>query len=280
MVEAPRIRILYDSLKFTTNKKIIDACGPSYKRIGINMIGYYIKEWWFVGKYIYLYLISKNKKPYVIRTHMIIYGKIIINDDKKYPNLTPFFILELDDGTTLTWYLSQITLLDPNCNNDMVKSNYTTCSSKKSITDSKRLQIYDISSEFYDNDKHIEHLLLGLDKYRNDIFVDFLLDQEYFPGIGNISQQEALYRCKILPMEKISNYNNRILKKFINCFVKELANVIGLLYRSYLDKLSDIPHNPVLQIYSKRYCPLGHKTITKYLGFRDRKTTWCPICQK
>lgn len=279
MVEAPRIRILYDNLKFIKNKIIINASGASYKRLMINLQGYLIKKWWFAGKYIYVNLID-DEKQYVIRTHLMMYGKIIINNSESFPKLTPFLILILDDNTTLTWYLSQIKILDPNCDTDSIKSNYTICSSKKSITDSYNMMHYDISNKLYNYHAHMKHLLNGIDTYRDDIFVDFLLDQTYFPGVGNILQQEALYRCQILPTKEISKFGTkRELKKIVMCLVDGLKIVVNLLYQSYLDKLSNNVHKPIFKIYHKSYCPLNHKTITKYLGFRERRTTWCPICQ-
>lgn len=104
----------------------------------------------------------------------------------------------------------------------------------------------------------------------------FLLDQEYFPGIGNILQQEALYRCHLLP-ERIVNKTNQ--NDFV-CIITSLKYVIDQLYQSYINKSKGLIHEPIFQIYHKSKCPLGHKTITKYIGKRNRRTTWCPICQK
>ena len=276
MVEAPRIRIIYDKIRFTKNKTIMKASGASYKKVGINLEGYLIRKWWFAGKYIYFMTSKEGAPTYIVRTHMMMYGKITINEDPIVnPKLTPFLVLELDDGTILKWYLSQIKFLDPNCETDLIKSNYTTCSSKQSILDSIQMSKYDISNKNYNEEEHMKHLLEGMNKFKDQIIMDFLLDQKYFPGVGNILQQEVLYRCKILPTKKLVD----ISVEMIHCLVKELRNVINLLYQSYLDKLEDKPHQPIFQIYHKGYCPLGHKTITKYLGYHNRRTTWCPICQ-
>jgi formamidopyrimidine-DNA glycosylase len=276
MVEAPRIRILYENIKFTKNKIITRASGATYKKFNLDLVGYKIRKWWFVGKYIFTHIIKENFPTYVIRTHMMMYGKIVINNNQVVnPKLVPFMFLELDDNTTLTWYLTQIRLLDPYCLNDQIRSNYTTCSSKEIIDNSIVMMKYDISNRAYNYDTHIKHLKCGLKKHPNDIVVDFLLDQKYFPGIGNILQQEALYRCRIFPTKLLSKIDNDMLK----CLIQELKNVINQLYQSYLDKISDKPHQPILQIYHKSLCPLGHKTITKYLGYHNRRTTYCPICQ-
>ena len=102
-----------------------------------------------------------------------------------------------------------------------------------------------------------------------------LLDQELFPGIGNILQQEALYRCRVLPLSLLRD----IKLSTIDCLIDSLKNVIDALYESYLLKKEGLPRGPILQIYHKSKCPLGHKTITKYIGYHNRRTTWCPICQ-
>lgn len=280
MVEAPRIRIIYDNIRFTKGQKIIAASGATYKRVGIDLVGYIIRKWWFAGKYIYLLVEKNNNISYVIRTHMMMYGKITVNnefvDNKPVGSrLTPFLKLELADGTILTWYLSQIKFLDPACDTDEVKSNYTTCTSKKSIDDSIEMSKYDFSNKAYDQKKHLNLLYEAIVENPDIIITDLLLDQKYFPGIGNILQQEALYRCRILPIKKVLDVNNDM----IICIVDQLRNVIELLYESYLDKLENKPHRPIFQIYHKAYCPLNHKTITKYIGYHNRRTTWCPICQ-
>lgn len=275
MVEAPRIRIIYENIKFTKGKKIKYASGASYRKIGINLENYVIKKWWYAGKYIYTYLVNENSKPYVIRTHTMMYGKITTQPPNN-PKLIPFLRLEFEDETILTWYLTQIKILDPNCTTDLLKTNYHSCTSMQAIKESMTMMKYDLSNKAFDQKLFDKHIDIGVKKHANEIIVDFLLDQEYFPGIGNILQQEALYRCKINPLQLVKDLG---MKK-IDCLVSALKEVIAALYESYINKLVGNPHQPIFQIYHKGFCPLGHKTITKYLGYHNRRTTWCPICQK
>lgn len=271
MVEAPRIRIIYEKIKFTENTIILDAGGATYRKIGLNLIGYQIKKWWYAGKYLYTLLRKKNSK-YVIRTHMMMYGRIIINDEVKVnPKLIPFLILDLSDSTNLTWYLSSIKILDPNCTTDLVHSNYYKCSSRETIQHSLIMTKLDLSNPDFNLKLFEKNLKIGIQEYPNEIITDFLLDQAYFPGIGNILQQEALYRCCILPTNLVSELS---LNDFY-CLIKKLRKIINLLYQSYLGE----HNNKMFKIYHKKYCPKGHKTITKYIGKRHRRTTWCPICQ-
>jgi formamidopyrimidine-DNA glycosylase len=277
MVEAPRIRILYEKVKFTKGKRISKIYGPSYNKMNVNLEGYFIKKWWYAGKYIYLLLTKDDSPPYVIRTHTMMYGKIIVNEEISVnPRLRTFLTIELDDGTKLQWYLTQIRLLNPHCETDEIKSNYTICSSFKSMEDSVKMMKYDISNKNFNMDLLLDNIKKNMDEIANDILVDFLLNQKFFPGVGNILQQEALYRCRLLPTKMVKEIN---LDNII-CLINALKEVIDQLYESYINKSHGLPHKPILQIYHKAYCPLGHKTITKILGDRKRRTTWCPVCQK
>lgn len=268
MVEAPRIRIIYERVKFTDMMLITAASGASYNKIGINLIGYTIIKWWFAGKYLYTYLTRDDCTPYVIRTHTMMYGKIIVNNEPMVnPRLQAFLLLELNNYTTLTWYLTQIKILDPTCESDQVQCNYTICCSKQNIDESMTMMKYDISHQFYDKKIHWKHLLHGLKKHGDDIVTDFLLDQAYFPGVGNILQQEALYRSGILPMRKLSNITTSELR----LLVKDLAAVIAALYESYKRKLEAKPHlpqqgpSPASGHPTERTCPYSKFIIKNFV---------------
>jgi formamidopyrimidine-DNA glycosylase len=280
MVEAPRIRILYEKIRFTKGKKIITATGPSYNKaveqFNLDITDYIIRKWWYAGKYIYVYLIKENHPSYVVRTHMMMFGKIVINDNIIVnPKLITFMMWELNDGTILKWYFSQIIFLDPDCKTDVIHSNYTVnCDSAQIIKNSFKMSKFDISHRNFNMTLMIKHIDANWLDLKDDILVDLLLNQGIFPGVGNILQQEALYRCKILPTKTVSEARSDII-----CLIDELKKVIYSLYKENKNKTQSLARTPTLQIYKKKLCPLGHKTNTKYLGYHNRRTTWCPICQ-
>ncbi len=273
MVEAPRIRITYEKIRHTKNHRIVSISGPSYKRMNVDLIDYIIRKWWFAGKYIYLMLISSNKPTYVIRTHMMMYGRILMGNQDS-PIKRAFMIIQLDNDIVLRWYRSQITLLDPNCLAE-IKTNYTICTARQAIMDSIKLMKYDLSNNRFDYNLFQSHLKNGINIHSSEIITDFLLDQEYFPGVGNILQQEALYDCKILPLKKVQDID----EPMFDCLCNSLKKIIDLLYESYKFRESGKEFGPILRIYRKSLCPLGHKTIRKKIGLRNRMTTWCPVCQ-
>lgn len=275
MVEAPRIRILYDNIKNFKNKTILEASGSSYKKFNIDLTNFIIKKWWFCGKYIFAQVQLKKIK-FVIRTHMLMYGSIhIVNTDINTVIRNPFLKLVIDNGVQLIWIYSQINILDPNNHNDQIKSNYAVLSSYQTIINSIQMRTYDISHPKFNFKLMVERLNKYVNDYVNDYqlisLVDFLLDQFLFPGVGNILQQEALYACKLNPVTLVSNID----ADTVSLLVKNLHRIISSIMTSYLkgEKYS-------LSIYHKKYCPLGHKTITKYLGMKNRRTTWCPQCQQ
>jgi endonuclease-8 len=238
----------------------------------IDLIGYWIKRWWFAGKNLFVGLKKKGCPLVIIKTHFMMYGRILVNKSHpKLPNLKPQMQLVINyDGkdVAINWYFGNI---------KKVGSEF--------IKESMRMMRFDISHPLFDNDKMIEHLSEWQKKVPDDIMVDFLLNQDIFPGVGNILQQEALYRCKINPYRTAKN----LTVSDMQCLIDSLREVARKMYSHaqivHVDGIPEITSNtyldniPTFIIYHKAYCPLGHKTNTKYLGDRNRRTTWCPICQ-
>lgn len=270
MVEIPRIRLYYEQLSVIVNIKIVNATGTSYVKQNVDIVGYKIIEWHFAGKYLWIKLL-RGKSIVMIRTHMLMFGKITLNT---VPDRKPQMCIELDDGSVLRWFGSQVKILDYNCDNDTITSNYIECSSKKIIDDSYRMMRMDPSNKKYSIRTHYNFIINNLNKLRPDMnLTDFLLDQNLFPGVGNIVQQELLYRCKYNPHTEISSLTKPIIKRLL---VKLKKFVDTLIFEV---RINNSFRSQIL-IYHKAYCPLGHKTVTKYIGQRNRRTTWCDTCQK
>ena len=276
MVESPRLKITYEQIRHIKGSKITNAFGTSYKKYGIDLIGYTIRKIWYMGKYIFIYLIHHDKPSYIARTHSMMYGKILINSVPLNPKLKPFMTWELESGDTVRWYMAQVTIFDPISETCTIKSNYGSFCAKEIIERAVGMMAYDISHERFDRALLVKRIEDCWNEIKEDILTDLLLDQRFFPGVGNILQQEALYRCRLLPGKTVQKAGTT----GVDCLIDALSEVIDALYQSYTDKRDGLQYGPIFQIYHKAYCPLGHKTITKYLGYHNRRTTWCPICQK
>lgn len=260
MVEAPRIRLIYRSIKKFTNYIIKHAAGTSYKNL-TDLTGYNIKKIWFAGKYFYIGLKNNNSDTIILRIHFMMYGKILI--DKEHDGsakVKPNLILDLGSNI-LYFYFSQIKIVNKDC-------------IKKSI----EYMPLDISHYKYDPNKLFDHVKKAIKSYSDTdtILPDFLLDQDVFPGVGNILQQEALYKCKLSPILTIGDLSDTN----IACLINKLHETAMSMYK--LDRI-DAPYTDrfkLYEIYHRGYCPLGHKTTTKYLGKKNRRTTWCSTCQQ
>lgn len=268
MVEIPRIRFYWEKLSVVTGGKIINVSGTSYNKSGFDILGFKLVEIRFAGKYMWMF-ITRRDKLFVVRTHMLMFGKITIDT----PTIKKSFMcIDFDNGYTLRWYASQIKILDYKCDDDIVTSNYTQCSSRKMIDDISRMEKMDPSNPKYDIVHHKSYVINNIDLLNHDLIItDLLLDQSFFPGVGNIIQQELLYKCKINPLRKISQIDK-----------KDIQYLIKNLYELVIDFIAAVKNNKyreIIQIYHKKNCPLGHKTITKYISKRNRRTTWCHICQ-
>lgn len=261
MVEAPRIRLIYRSIKRFKGCIIQSALGTTYDKLNIDLTNYVIKQIWFAGKYFYIGL-KLDHSTIILQIHFMMYGKILINNEHiGSTRVKPNLILKLMPDT-LYFYFSQIKLVNKSC-----------------IKKSLEYMAYDISHYKYDPNKLFIHVKLKLNAllitHPKTNMTDFLLDQDIFPGVGNILQQEALYKSKINPNNTIDQLTDDIIISLIN----NLHTTAMAMYK--LDRIN-APYTDrfnLYVIYHKSHCLLGHKTATKYLGEKNRRTTWCSVCQ-
>ncbi|CAH1266329.1 NEIL2 [Branchiostoma lanceolatum] len=101
-----------------------------------------------------------------------------------------------------------------------------------------------------------------------------LLDQSCFSGLGNIIKNEVLYAAKVHPLQP-----GNLLSRQRALGVVEQALAFSATWMEHKDEHKFKEH---WKIYSKKECPLGHKTCRDWFGPDDglqRVTTWCPTCQ-
>lgn len=269
MVEAPKIRIIFEIIS-KVHGTITNITGTSYLKMGVNLSEYEIRKWWFAGKYIFVYVKKLNEPSYVIRTHMLMFGRITL--DLEPPDRKPSIMIMTQDHI-LRWYASQIKLLDPRCSANEITSNYGTCSSREAILNGLHLRTYDVSHPKFNRELMMTHVKEKQLELASNILVDFLLDQSVFPGVGNIVQQEALFACSLCPYALISSLSGQDLI----CLIDTLVAICQGIYRRFKENQGPTFLNA--KIYHKKTCPNGHKTFTKYLGLRQRRTTWCEVDQ-
>ena len=107
-----------------------------------------------------------------------------------------------------------------------------------------------------------------------------MMDQKYFPGVGNYIKSESLYAAKIHPEEKWGKLNQKMKKKLI-------LNIIKVMHNSYKSggaELKDF-NNPfhkskfTLKVYGKKHTNENKLIVSKKTS-DARKTWFCPEKQK
>ena len=141
---------------------------------------------------------------------------------------------------------------------------------------------FNIFFDLLHNSYNIEKHLLFLDKKINDkkSICSILMNQLYFPGVGNYIKSESLYETKLHPEEKWKKLNQTTK---IN-LIKNTQNIMKRSYKHGGAELKDFK-NPFsksifeLKVYGKKTTP-SNTPIINQLTSDSRKTWFCSKTQK
>ncbi len=136
----------------------------------------------------------------------------------------------------------------------------------------------DILNINYNKNIHLKFLKENIKTKKSVCSV--IMDQRFFPGVGNYIKSEVLFACKIHPEKK---WNSLSTKK-INVLLDELNKIMTHSYLSGGAELKDFknPFNSSefqLKIYGKTETPLKNK-VTSIITSDNRKTWFCKVTQK
>ena len=133
------------------------------------------------------------------------------------------------------------------------------------------------------NEKYLYRYL----KNKNKNIKNFLIDQNFVSGIGNIYASEILFLCKINPCKKASFLNKKDFKKIVMNSKKVLLNAINYGGSSIRDfkNISGAQGNfqknfKVYQREGKRCKRLKCRGIILRKIISNRSTFFCNSCQK
>ena len=137
---------------------------------------------------------------------------------------------------------------------------------------------FDILNPVYNNKKHVKFLREKIRKEKS--ICSLIMDQKYFPGVGNYIKSEGLYLSKIHPEEKWKNLKSRK----INSLIKNIQKVMHGSYAKGGAELKDFK-NPFnvsdfsLKIYGKKFTDKNNP-VTPILTSDQRKSWICKKNQK
>ena len=124
-------------------------------------------------------------------------------------------------------------------------------------------------------------------KYKSKNIKNFLLDQKFVSGIGNIYASEILYYCKINPLKKGKNLNIKDIKNIIKYTKIVLKNAIKSGGSSIKDfkntKGKSGNFQKEFKVYGRDNLKCLKKScngIIKKIDINNRSTFYCNNCQK
>ncbi|MAJ90505.1 MAG: hypothetical protein CMD08_04435 [Flavobacteriales bacterium] len=130
---------------------------------------------------------------------------------------------------------------------------------------------FDSLNKSYNIQKHINYLQ---NKIKNNKSIcSILMNQKYFPGVGNYIKAESLYKSKIHPEEKWGNLDAEMKKKLI----KNVNQIMNNSYKLGGAELKDFknPFNQSkfkLKIYGQKYTKHNNPVISKRTS--DYRKSW------
>ena len=112
---------------------------------------------------------------------------------------------------------------------------------------------------------------------------NFLLDQAFIAGIGNIYAQEILFEARVSPIRLTNTLNKKEIKQIYK-YIKEILllaithNGTSISdFRRVDDKTGEFQN--FLKVYGKSICCVCKNSLIK-IKQSGRTTTYCGICQK
>jgi hypothetical protein len=104
-----------------------------------------------------------------------------------------------------------------------------------------------------------------------------LLDQEYFPGVGNWMADEILWQAGLSPHRHANSFSKPELRRLFKSLKFICAESLKTIGRTY-------GKPPKGWLFHQRWSGKGtcpkHKSPLKHEVIRGRTAAWCPRCQK
>ncbi len=137
---------------------------------------------------------------------------------------------------------------------------------------------YDLLNKSYNMQKHIQHLEEKVNSRKS--ICSTLMDQNFFPGVGNYIKSESLYASKIHPEEKWGNLTREMRMNLL----KHTQEVMKKSYQSGGAELKDFKNpfhssNFSLKVYGETHTK-QHNEIISIKTSDSRKSWFCPEEQK
>ena len=240
MPEGPSLVIAKEELQQFVGKKIVAVEGNS--KIGIErLLNKKVLDIKTWGKHLLLCF-----DEFTIRIHFLMFGTYYVNSSK---DASPRLSLKFSKGE-LNLYSCAIKLIQEPLD-----------------------EIYDWRADVLSNQWDAKAARKKLKLIPDTFVTDALLDQTIFSGVGNIIKNEVLYRIKVHPLSLVGALPPKKLTELI-------TEAVNYSY-DFLRWKKEYTLRKHWLVHTKKTCQRDQsKIIKEYLGQTNRRTFYCPTCQK
>ena len=132
---------------------------------------------------------------------------------------------------------------------------------------------YDFSADVMSPDWNARAAMRKVRRHPQSQIADVLLDQSIFAGVGNIIKNEVLFRTRTHPFTRVRDLSSRRLRA-----ITDDARVFSFRFLE-LRRTFSLRKN--LEVYGKSTCPrCGGRIRRRVHGIRERRSFFCPVCQR
>ncbi len=216
---------------------------------------------------------DRDKQPMALRLHFGMNGVLTVRKENEGSKMAPW--RNRDQSRCALWFhKSNKNIHDDFCHSsssssclvvETVASTLTLVSAAVACAKFERLKHKDVCGSTFDTMAVLESIC----RKQNAMICDALLDQELFPGVGNIIKIESLHRAGVHPRRLVKSLSRMELDETI------------LECRSFSMAWLSSGRSGSKKVYNQkicRSCQKGHVRMVK-MGNSKRVTFWCESCQ-
>ena len=249
-MEGPQNQLYARQLAELTGRHVVRLGGDRRDAVG-EIVGRRIEGVTALGKLLFIHFASDDDDQLIhLRLHCLMFGDVRINRTRPGKRLT--LRMTLDEATKVYLYLG---------------------AARMATTDEVDPDV--LSRDIAGGNNPTDDVMRRAAAARPDGLVcDVLLDQHWFPGLGNKIKCEALHRARVHPAVAMKNLSDDQFESLAFHSRDFTAHFESVIFRDG-DR-----GTPDYKIFRKRKCgTCGGKVLNEKLGELERSCHYCPDCQ-
>ena len=245
-MEGPQIQLYAAQLRSLGGFSLV-RLGGERRHVVADLRGHTFAEPIAFGKLLFLRFADHSK---LLRLHCLMFGDIRINRTRPGKRLT--LRMSMESGDKVYLYLGAARLADADELDDTIRQRDIAGGKQPDPATLKR----------------------AAEALPNQMVCDALLDQQWFPGLGNKIKCEAMHHADVHPATKMGDLNDESIER-----LSEGVRGFTQHFESIIFRDGD-RGTPKYQIFRRRRCGRCDGPVkNEKLGDLQRSSHYCPNCQ-